>query len=142
MSSFINAAGIRFDCTPMSQEDSLFFLNLIIADANLRKSNVALEPIRDDEKGLAVKIVERRIEVMRLPISFSTTGLASIQLFARSAGHAVAILIDALNMFEGKEVTAEDFAQLYPDGFYTDDAFALYVEEYLKPRKIKWSDIY
>lgn len=91
------------------------------------------------------KIIRKRIEVMQLPINFTISGLIAIDALAcGNPGKAIAILIDCLTSFEGNlAVSADDLInKIYPNGFYSDDVFIDYVDNYIKQRKVKWAEIY
>lgn len=91
-----------------------------------------------------IKILDKRIEVMNLPIKFSQAGKVAALCFADRAGAMVMLLIDCLNAYEGKEVTPQMLADLYPEGFYDEDTMMRYADGYLKHpnRRVKWAEVY
>lgn len=88
------------------------------------------------------QIILKRIEVLKLPITFTTGALLVVDSFTHVAGGAVVLLIDALTKFEGQVVTARMLCDLYPWGFYTEDSLGEYIDDFLKPRKVRWSKVY
>jgi hypothetical protein len=57
-------------------------------------------------------------------------------------GSAIILLIDTLNKYEGQIVTIKMLAELYPMGFYDEASLIKVIDEEIKPRKRKWSEIY
>lgn len=100
----------------------------------------------DDLKSLDgeffIQILNKRIEVYKLPISFTPAAKLAVMSLVDRAGSVVALLIDCLNAYEGKAVTAGMLTDLYSEGFYDEDTLMRYVDGYLKTRKVKWSEIY
>jgi len=90
------------------------------------------------------KIVQKRIEFLKLPINFSKVALFAIDVFAMgNPGKAVALLVDCLTKYEGNlNISVKDLTELYPWGFYNTETFEDYIDNYLKPRKVKWAEIY
>lgn len=89
-----------------------------------------------------IKILNARIEVMKLPITFSLAGKMAALALTDRPGAMVVLLIDCLNAFEGKTIGPGQLADLYPLGFYDEETLESYVENYMKPRKVKWADVY
>jgi hypothetical protein len=101
------------------------------------------EFIPKNEYPLLLQIVMKRIEVMELPIKFNDCAKMLLITFTDNPGKAIVFLIDALNMFEGKEVTVDMICQeLYPWGFYTYESFCDYVDNFIRPHKVKWAGVY
>src|SRR5512137_2310528 len=94
-----------------------------------------------DEQFL-VQILNKRIEVHKLPISFSDGAKLCVLALTDRPGSVVALLIDCLTNFEGQTVTSKQLADLYPVGFYDEPTMIRYIDEYLKPKKVKWAEIY
>jgi hypothetical protein len=91
----------------------------------------------------AVQILEKRIEVGQLPITFTASAkLASIAVTEGNPGRMVVLLIEALTKHEGETIDCNHIAELYPFGFYDETTFIDLVDNYIKPRLIKWSEIY
>lgn len=118
----------------MSDEQSKLLITCALAEGKELKMT--------DELPLLSQIVKKRIEALKLPIKFTDWGLMAINALVRVPGAAVALLIDALTMFENKEVTVSDLCELYPFGFYDEESFEKYIDDFLKPRKVKWAEIY
>ena len=51
-------------------------------------------------------------------------------------------LIDCLNAHEGQTVTTNMLADLYPVGFYDEATMERYCDQFIKPKKVKWAEIY
>lgn len=100
--------------------------------------------IPDDKLNFVMKVARLRIEGMKLPIEFTKTGfLAATALSEGNVGRMVTILIDCLTEYEGdRKITADKLAKLYPMGMYSNTAFEDYIDNYLKPRKVKWAEVY
>lgn len=94
-----------------------------------------------DEEFL-IKILNKRIEVMKLPISFGPAGKLAALAHVDRAGAMVVLLIDCLNAFEGKEVTPGMLIDLYGGSFYTEASFIDYIDNFMKPKKVKWAEVY
>lgn len=103
----------------------------------------AIDPkARNNPNWFLCAIIEKRIEGLKLPIKFTDFALIAHLAFSDRPAKSVIVLIDALTRYEGKTVTAEMLCELYPDGFYTEMAMIDYIDNYLKARKVKWSEIY
>jgi len=99
--------------------------------------------IPDDNIPFVLQILDKRIKAAKLPIKFSVKGkFAAMVLSSGNPGRIVTILIDCLTEYEGQTVTDEMICNIYPWGFYNNNSFFEYVEKYLKPRRVKWSQIY
>lgn len=99
--------------------------------------------LRPHEWPETLQIIQKRIEVMDLPIKFSPWGLAATLVFAKSPGQAVTLLIDCLDECEGETVTVETLCKrVYPQGFYAQRSFEYVIDEIHKKRKAKWSWVY
>lgn len=108
------------------------------AFAELGKQPIVQQP----ELPFLTEIVKKRIEGLKLPIKFTDYALLAVNAFAKNPGEAVIVLIDALEKYEGEEVTTAKLCQLYPAGFYTRDSVESYIDDVLKPKLTKWSKIY
>lgn len=103
--------------------------------------------IPDNEKLPIMQIVQKRITGYNLPIKFTDAALLYIAILSDgNPGKAMVILIDSLQRYGNDkdvvEVTTSDLCELYPWGFYTYDSFVDYIDNYLKNRKVKYSEIY
>lgn len=102
-----------------------------------------LEDIPENDKPHMIKVIEKRIDVLNLPVKFTPNALYSTMVFCENVGSAIVFLIDALTKFEGEEVTLNMvYTELYPNGFYTRESFEDYIDNYIKPKNVKWSEIY
>jgi hypothetical protein len=136
------AEGLNPRYTPMDEEQSKLFTTACLLEGR--------QPGQDDlaalEKSLSeqffIKVLDKRIEAMKLPIQFSQTGKMAALAFVKVVGAMVVLLIDCLNAYEGKTITTAELADLYPIGFYDEATLERYVDDYMKPRRVKWSDVY
>lgn len=122
--------------TPMTKEQSENFVRVLMADP---------QDIKIDGKDIpfVLQVLNKRIEVMNLPINFTSQAkLLALILSNGNPGKMMIILIDCLINFEGKEVSGDDICNLYPMGFYNEISTTNYIDNYLKPHKCKWSEIY
>lgn len=99
-------------------------------------------PDEDINEFLLAQILKKRIDVMKLPVKYTNLGLIAANCFAHNPGQAVALLVDFLTKFEGETITVNKLCELYPFGFYTEEAFTDYVDNRLKTRSVKWAEIY
>ncbi len=141
---FLNDAKKGIGCKAMSDGATEEYVMAVMMETSGHK--IPIEELRN-EKIFAIEVLMKRIEAMQLPISFTPTGLiAAYALVENNPGRAVVLLIDCLTAFEGKTVTAAMLADLYPYGFYSEETFMKYVDDYLKNvekrSQIKWASIY
>ena len=102
-----------------------------------------IKQIPEKELPHVIRILDKRIEVMKLPIKFNLK--AKLLLFVltdSNPGRMMLALIDSLTKYEGKEVTEGEICDIYPEGFYSEESVLEYVEKYCKTRLCKWSEIY
>jgi hypothetical protein len=128
---------------PLNENDSRLFVIATLNDMADKKG----EPQQPDviqaiENEFLIQILNKRIEVMELPIKFTLGAkMAALALVDRPGG-IVALLVDCLNNFEGETVDVRKLSDLYPMGWYDEDTFIRYVDEHLKPKKVKWAEVY
>lgn len=122
---------------PLNKEESTVLMQLILAE-----QRGASPEIPEEEMPFTCRIIQKRVEVLKLPVKLTTVGLLATTCFAKNPGQAVTLLIDYLTEFEGQELTVANLCKLYPLGFYTEAAFAKRVDTELKTRKAKWCHIY
>lgn len=121
----------------LTKDESEMLLNCIVIEQQKIK--------KPDELpwSFLAQVVQKRMEVMNLPIKFTDPALLSVDAFCTNPGRAVLFLIDCLSKFEGQTVTVDMICkEVYPFGVYTDEEFKKIVDEQLKTRKMKWSEIY
>lgn len=87
-------------------------------------------------------IIRKRVEVLKLPISFTEYAYMYIDLFVDRPGSAVLLLMDALEKYENQTVDIKKLAELYPDGFYDEETLIKIIDEEIKTGKRKWAEIY
>lgn len=139
INNFKSPTGIDLQVESMSKDGTEIFIKCVMAEqagAKIDLHDGSLEvPFLTD-------ILLKRIEGLKLPIAFTPIAALGINALVNNPGKAICLLVDALNKYEGETVTMEKLSELYPSGFYTEDSFEKYVDEYLKPRKVKWAEIY
>ncbi len=111
---------------------------LVLSVMELRNSPIP-EPLYNN---FFSQVIQKRIDVLKLPISFTNYAFATIPCFCNVVGEAVVLLIDCLNQYENKIVDIEKLCLLYPEGFYDHETFMQYVDDFIKKEKVNWSQIY
>jgi hypothetical protein len=96
----------------------------------------------DTANTFLLQVLQKRLEAMKLPITFSAPAKLAVLALVDTPGMLVGLLIDCLNAYEGGNVTVEKLSELYPRGFYTQKTFEKYVDHLIKPKKVKWAEIY
>jgi len=129
---------------PMSEDAAKLFLEAVVVESSLYKQGRDAFDfnIPENERSLAMQIILKRVEALKLPIKFSPLALCALEAFADNPGKVVVILIDCLCKFPNQTVDVQKLSEVYPWGFYKEDAFDDYVDNYLKPRKSMWAEIY
>lgn len=134
------AEGLNPTYKPMDQSQTELFIAATFTEITGKSvSEVTTKAI--EGQGL-IRILDLRIEAFKLPITFTLPGKMAALALVSVAGAMVILLIDCLNAFEGKAVGAGELANLYPDGFYDLETLERYANEYMRPRRVKWSDVY
>ena len=127
--------GFKPQYQPMTREQTELFATVLLSGD--------MEEISDKEAPHPLKILRKRIEVLELPIKFSPKAeLLSLIVTDGNPGKMMTVLIEALSNYENKTVDADEIAELYPWGFYTEDSVMELIDNYFKTRKAKWSEIY
>lgn len=88
------------------------------------------------------RIVDKRIECMKLPIIFTKPALLAVCMFTTLPGEAIVLLCDALTYFERKTVRTKELMALYPYGFYKKEIFQKIVQGEILTNKHRWSNVY
>jgi hypothetical protein len=132
--------------TPMSQRASELFFMACMLDAQEMPEKIPVKRIEEDFSFI-MKVVLKRVEVLKLPISFTLGGLAALEaLSGGNPGRAMVILMDCLTLHSIEDVdglvTSADLAEMYPFGFYNEDTFCDYIDNEVKTGKALWSQIY
>lgn len=124
----------REDSVPMTEEQMQLWMNLYF----IKDASVLDELIYND---FACKVIQKRIDVLKLPIVFDKKALAALSVLCDfNVGRMVVSLIDILDA-EIKNVTLQSITELYPWGHYSQQALDAIVAEH-KARKHKHSGIY
>jgi len=142
---FLSNAQKNIGCAPMSEGAAQEYTIAVMLESACEKS-IPRDELRKEQIPV-IEIILKRIEVLNLPITFTPEGLmAAYAMTEGNPGRAVTILIDCLTEHEGKTVNASMLADMYPYGFYSEETFTDYVDNYLKNpevrNQIKWAEIY
>jgi len=98
---------------------------------------------KEIDKLFPIQIFNKRIEVFNLPIKFTGKAkLLSLVYTEGNPGKMMALLIDCLQKYDGEVIDIDKLVEIYPEGFYTQESFIDYVDNYIKTRKVAWSEIY
>lgn len=129
---------------PMSPEDTQIFMS--ISFMNDESADNILKEMTSGDNFNAVNIIYKRYqafkEVMNLPEMTSKAFLSSMYLGIDSPGKAVLFLVDILGRSEGN-ITENDISMnMYPYGFYDDSSCRLIIDDYIKTKKLKYSEMY
>ena len=130
--------------SPLSEDTSDLLLKLFMVDADCKKTGNKGPTIEECRKDAMCDLIMKRIDAFKLPLNFTPTGLLALTFLTEGRpGKAVVGLVDILTKFEGKdEITMSDIYDLYPNGMYNEKTFEDYIDNYLKPNKVKWAEIY
>lgn len=135
----------EYETQPLGEEKTTDLVRLIA----LSHQKLPIE-LTEEEMPFFCKVIQKRIDVLKLPIKFDIYSMLSITCFCDVVGQAVVLLIDCLTKFE-KEITEENpiinmtidkLCDVYPWGFYKQKEFERYAETELKTRKAKWGGLY
>ena len=129
---------------PMTKESTKLFAEAMFAEFGAKKDGVEI-PIWDksaDDMPPLTQILMKRIEHLQLPIKFTQPAAIGFMALAPNPGKTVVLLIECLQMYEGKVIDMEKLSHLYPAGFYNEETLATVIDKYMKTRKAKWSWVY
>jgi len=135
------------NCLAMNKEMTIFFVKVCISESSKKAKGENLVAHTEPEDGkqplpFLSAVIEKRVTVMKLPISFTLEGYLAIAALCQNPGQAVVLLVDCLTHYKDKLVTAAHLAELYPWGFYNQKVFENIVVNFMKPKKVEWSEIY
>lgn len=123
---------------PMTGDGPMIFLSAVYGE----KKKMPMPKGMKTEHWFLPNIIQARIKAMNLPIEITDYGYMALLALVDRPGAAVVALIDLLTKFEGKTIGTNEVAELYPFGFYTEESMIDYIDNYIKPGKIKWAEIY
>jgi len=122
--------------------------------ASILMSNNEYAEIAEKDYPFLSQIVKKRIEALNLPVRFTPAALVAVNAFCDRPGSAVVLLIDTLNKFcteemyqnwlaktpigEGlspREVKVSDLCNVYPYGFYTEEALEDVIDNTMKAHR-------
>jgi len=127
--------GFKQIMKPMTKEQTNSFITIMLGEPRTN--------LPEEELPFTLKMLNKRLEVMDLPIKI--TERAKWLLFIlteQNPGKMNVALIDCLTEYSEGKVDYDEVVDLYPMGFYTDESVIDYVENYIKPRLCRWSQIY
>jgi len=141
---FLKEAKKGKGCSPMSEGATQEYCMAVMMESG--GGGIPMEELRAMNIPM-IEILMKRVEVLKLPISFTPEGLvAAYAITENNPGRVVTLLIDCLTEHEGKTVNASMLADMYPFGFYSEETFTSYVDDYLKNPEVrpqvKWAEIY
>lgn len=134
------------DAQPLDMMESNALIAMIIAEMSndLPPQNVH-DAIMNEHY---TKVLQKRIEVCKLPIAFNIFALGSIPIFCDRIGGVVVLLIDCLECLDNtenspdtKEINLQDLCSIYPCGFYKEGALFARIDQ-IKTKKNKWDFLY
>jgi hypothetical protein len=121
---------------PLTQEQSNILMRCVLAENSPQAKDLKLEKMPP-----LSEIVRRRVEVMKLPIKFTTAAYLAVNAFCDRPGAAVILLVDCLHKYEGQTVDVSKLVEVYPDGFYSEEAFIRRIDVEI-PKDQKWGYVY
>ena len=128
---------------PMSKEATQIFAQAIFAEADPNANFPPIDEVPEKDLSFLMGVAIKRIKAIGLPINFTFPALIAAEALTEgNVGKMVTILVDCLTEYQDKVVTVEMLSHLYPMGFYDDRTFEDYIDNHLKPRKVKWAEIY
>lgn len=130
----------------LSESNAKLFFQAALAEQMkgvVEYTKESFDGIRTD--GLA--ILDRRLEVYNLPIKFSEGAMLLAAVLPDRVGALIVLLIDVLENYENDVVTVEKLAEIYPYGFYNEEALCKRIDQIKadraeEARSIKYSYIY
>lgn len=126
---------------PLTKASSEVFFKAVILE-NMGK-RIDLKRVDEKDMTSTMKLILKRIEHFKLPINFTVEGMIAVEAIAGGVpGKIVVVMIDCLDRYKDKLVTAKMVGDLYPWGFYNDHIFAEYLDSYIKENKVEWAHIY
>jgi hypothetical protein len=126
----------EINCKPLDEEQSKLFLNCMLNDVFNIDINSKVENL------FFSKIIQKRIEVLDLPIKFTCYGMLMVSALCSTPGEVIILLCDCLYHYEGKRVSVNDISNLYPFGFYNEETVLNIIDNYMKARVHPWSQVY
>jgi hypothetical protein len=126
----------------LSKPRAELFMKATLLEMSWEEEGTPNKDLPELSEILGIQILDKRIDVMKLPIKFTAPGKMAALAYVDSPGKMIVLLIDCLTAYEGQTVGVAKLVSLYPDGFYTQECFEKYVDELIKPKKIKWAEIY
>jgi hypothetical protein len=129
---------------PLNKEKSILLINLTISED--RNSGMA-QKVLDEIKGeFLYNVYKKRVEVMKLPLKMTPEALLFLLSISDRAGHVTCFIIDCLELqrdLKKETLTLSDIViNLYPWGFYTEEAFIERIDEEIKQGKSEFSFVY
>lgn len=126
----------------LTRARSELFLKAVMLEHAFEDAGTPDKELPEMNEIFGIQVLNKRIEVMKLPIKFTAPAKMAIMAYVDSPGKIVALIIDCLTAYEGKTVTVKMLVDLYPDGFYTQETFERYVDNEIKTKKHKWAHVY
>jgi len=124
---------------PLREDQQKILMSMVLSE--MSKDDIS-EMMKEVNQIHLIQILKKRIEVLELPIKFNDYALGAILSFCDRPGAVVLLLIDCLQEYENEEVTVDKLVNLYPFGFYNEQAMIDRIDNEIKTGKSKWSEIY
>ena len=133
---------------PLSTEETEMLASLIMADKYDRERTLESKEVETFLRtDFPTQVIKKRIEAMKLPISFSNSAYLATPIFAKVTGAVVILLIDCLMVYgesrKDNPITIEDICtRIYPWGKYSPEALEKRIDDIKANPKKDWNYIY
>jgi len=131
--------------SPVSAEQTQQFMSILLGEPKEGFDKM----MSSDEAPFPIQILNKRVNLMELPIIFTSKAkMLALILTDGNPGKMVTLLIDCLTHLdletdqEKRLIDENKIIDIYPSGFYSQNSFIEYVDNYIKLRKVAWSEIY
>jgi hypothetical protein len=104
---------------------------------------------RDKKLPFPMRVLKGRLVKAELPINFTVNGaIAMTAVTHGNPGRMVAGLVNILTHYvdvkksENHIVNVSDVVRVYPNGDLNEENMLDYIDNYLKPNRVKWAELY
>ena len=113
----------------MTKEETEMMMSVLFGALNGNEPE-----LKESEKPFAIKMIEKRIEAMKLPIVLKPSAkIAMLILTDGNPGKMNVALIDIITKFEGRTISVNEICEsVYPMGFYSTESSTEYIGLYLR----------
>jgi len=131
---------------PLRSEVGRFFIEMAMMEATEGKKAFSQEELNSlfegEETPFPIGVVAKRLEVLKLPIQFTKAAWSAFTIFPDRVGGVVLMLIDLLTEYENQLVGLADIIEMYPYGFYNEEALMDRIDNHVKKGEFKYSFVY